>query len=425
MSTPSDLAASAQRVIADLKELAALTSDAQGAQRVAWGPVWRKARAWFQAKVQQELGLTVSSDSAGNHHVVLPGSSDATVIVASHLDSVPNGGWLDGCLGVLAGLEALRRQAGRKDRKATLRLIDWADEEGARFGRSLVGSGAAGGSLNIEDIRNLKDRQGVTQADALKENGVDIETMLNAHRELKQIKARAYLELHIEQGPVLESLNKPTGVVLGTFGVERHMLKFSGQAAHSGSTPIPMRRDAFLAAAQFALEVRQIGLRHSKPGANVVCTCGIVKVEPCIVTAVPGVCEISIDQRALDARVLAAMLAEARAAAEKAARDNNVTLEWKKLWTIEPRPFDPHLLQLCEEAVRAVTGDATRLPSGPLHDAAEMVPHMPTVMMFAYSARGLSHCKEEDTPLPHLEKTIQAFLLLVDKTVASVDTNPK
>lgn len=425
MSTPTDLAASAQRVIADLKELAALTSDAQGAQRVAWGPVWRKARAWFQAKVEQELGLTVSTDSAGNRHVVLPGSSDTTVIVASHLDSVPNGGWLDGCLGVLAGLEALRRQASRKNRTSTLRLIDWADEEGARFGRSLVGSGAAGGSLNIEDIRNLKDRQGVTQADALKENGVNIETMLSAHQELKKIKARAYLELHIEQGPVLESLNKPTGVVLGTFGVERHMLKFIGQAAHSGSTPIPMRRDAFLAAAQFALEVRQIGLRHSKPGANVVCTCGIVKVEPCIVTAVPGVCEISIDQRALDARVLAVMLAEAKAAAEKAARDNNVTLEWKKLWTIEPRPFDPHLLQLCEEAVREVTGDATRLPSGPLHDAAEMVPHMPTVMMFAYSARGLSHCKEEDTPLPHLEKTIQAFLLLVDKTVASADKNPK
>ena len=420
MSIAPDLSASAQRVIADLKELAALTSDDHGAQRVAWGPVWRKAREWFRGKVEKELGLKIQTDSAGNNHVVLPGASDATVIVASHLDSVPNGGWLDGCLGVLAGLEALRRYAGQKDRPVTLRLIDWADEEGARFGRSLVGSGAAGGSLNIEDIRNLKDRQGVTQAEALKENGVDIETMLNAHRELKQVKAKACLELHIEQGPVLEAMNKPTGVVLGTFGVERHMLKFTGQAAHSGSTPIPMRRDAFLAAAQFALEVRQIGLRHTKPGANVVCTCGIVKVEPCIVTAVPGVCEISIDQRALDAQVLAAMLAEAKAAAEKAARDNNVTLEWKKLWTIEPRPFAPHLLQLCEEAVREITGDAPRLPSGPLHDSAEMVPHMPTVMMFAYSARGLSHCKEEDTPLPHLEKTIMAFLRLTEKTLASV-----
>lgn len=416
----NDLASSAQRVIADLKELASLTGDAQGAQRVAWGPVWRKARSWFQGKVERELGLNIATDAAGNNHVVLPGSSDETVIVASHLDSVPNGGWLDGCLGVLSGLEALRRYARQPHRKATLRLIDWADEEGARFGRSLVGSSAAGGSLNPEDLRNLKDRAGVTQADALKENGVDLDRMLEAHQALKAIKSKAQLELHIEQGPVLEAMNKPTGVVLGTFGVERHMIKFCGQAAHSGSTPIPMRRDAFLAAAQFALEVRQIGLRHSKPDANVVCTCGIVKVEPCIVTAVPGVCEISLDQRALNAGTLAAMLAEAKSAAEKAARENTVALEWKKLWTIEPRLFDPALIALAKEAAMEVTGDAPLLPSGPLHDSAEMVPHMPVVMLFAYSARGLSHCKEEDTPLPQLDLTIRSFLLLIEKTLARI-----
>jgi len=411
---------SAQRVVSDLRELAQLTSDENGAQRVAWGPIWRTARSWFAQKVKHELGLPVATDSAGNNHVVLPGKSDRTVILASHLDSVPNGGWLDGCLGVIAGLEALRREAASGECAVTLRLIDWADEEGARFGRSLVGSSAAGGSLNVEDIRNLKDRAGITQADAMRDDGVNIDTMLDAHKQLKQINARAYLELHIEQGPVLESMNKSTGTVLGTFGVERHMLKFTGQAAHSGSTPIPMRRDAFLAAAQFALAVRAIGLKHSKPGANVVCTCGIVKVEPGIVTAVPGVCEISIDQRALDANVLAAMYAEAQAASQTAAKDNNVSVEWKRLWSINPRPFDPTLLRLCDEAVREATGDAPRLPSGPLHDSAEMVPHMPVVMMFAHSARGLSHCKEEDTPVEHLEKSIRAFLLLVEKTLAHV-----
>jgi len=411
---------SAQRVVSDLRELAQLTSDENGAQRVAWGPIWRTARSWFAQKVKHELGLPVATDSAGNNHVVLPGKSDRTVILASHLDSVPNGGWLDGCLGVIAGLEALRREAASGECAVTLRLIDWADEEGARFGRSLVGSSAAGGSLNVEDIRNLKDRAGITQADAMRDDGVNIDTMLDAHKQLKQINARAYLELHIEQGPVLESMNKSTGTVLGTFGVERHMLKFTGQAAHSGSTPIPMRRDAFLAAAQFALAVRAIGLKHSKPGANVVCTCGIVKVEPGIVTAVPGVCEISIDQRALDANVLAAMYAEAQAASQTAAKDNNVSVEWKRLWSINPRPFDPTLLRLCDEAVREATGDAPRLPSGPLHDSAEMVPHMPVVMMFAHSARGLSHCKEEDTPVEHLENSIRAFLLLVEKTLAHV-----
>src|SRR5262245_15546065 len=411
----------AERVIADLRELAARTSTPAGAQRLAWGPVWREARGWFKTKIA-ELGLRIETDSAGNNWVTLPGASPKTVIVGSHLDSVPNGGWLDGCLGVMAALEALRLHAASPP-PVTIKLVDWADEEGARFGRSLLGSSAAAGSLQVDDVRDLKDRQGTKLVDALAENGVALDRMLDAHAELKGIDARAYLELHIEQGPVLEAMQKPTGVVLGTFGVERNMIRFTGQAAHSGSTPIPMRRDAFLAAAQTALECREIATRHSKPGAGVVCTVGIVNVEPKIVTAVPGVCEISLDQRALDPAVLAAMLADARAASERAAADNHVNVEWRNLWRIDPRPFDRRLVQLCEEAVREETGDAPRLPSGPLHDAAEMAPLMPVVMMFAYSSNGLSHCKEEDTPPEHLEKTIRAFLRLVEKTVAHVATS--
>ncbi len=406
---------SSHDVIADLKELAARTATPDGAQRLAWGPVWRDARTWFAGRAA-EIGLEVSTDAAGNNWVTLPGDSPDTVIVGGHLDSVPNGGWLDGALGVTAGLEALRMYAGRRP-PVTLAVVDWADEEGARFGRSLLGSSAAGGSLKVDEVRDLVDKQGTRLVDALKENGVALDRILDAHRSLKKIPARAYLELHIEQGPVLESMNKPTGVVLGTFGVERHMIRFVGQAAHSGSTPIPMRRDAFLAAAQAAIECREIARRYSTPAAGVVCTVGVVTVEPGIVTAVPGVCEISLDQRALDPAVLARMLADARAASERAAAENNVSVEWRTLWRIEPRPFDPRLLDLCESAVREVTGHAPRLPSGPLHDAAEMVPHMPVVMMFAYSSRGLSHCKEEDTPEPYLLQTIDAFLLLVRKTV--------
>ena len=406
------------RVIADLRELASRTSTPDGAQRLAWGPVWREAREWFKAKVAP-LGLPIATDAAGNNWVTLPGASPTTVIVGSHLDSVPNGGWLDGCLGVLAALEALRMHAGSTP-PVTLKLVDWADEEGARFGRSLFGSSAAAASLKLDDVRELTDRQGTRLVDALAENGVSLDRMGDAHRELKAIDARAYLELHIEQGPVLESMNKPTGVVIGTFGVERHMIRFIGQAAHSGSTPIPMRRDAFLAAAQTALECREIAKRHSKPDAGVVCTVGVVNVEPKIVTAVPGVCEISLDQRALDAAVLAAMHRDAREASERCARENNVRVEWKHLWRIDPRPFDPTLVRLCEEAVREETGDAPRLPSGPLHDAAEMVPHMPVVMMFALSSNGLSHCKEEDTPDRYLEKAIRAYLRLIEKTVAHV-----
>lgn len=407
------------RVISDLKELAALTSTAEGAQRLAFGPVWRKAREWYTGKLK-DMGLTIHTDSAGNNWTTLNGSSDKTLIIGSHLDSVPNGGWLDGCLGVIVGLEVLRRAQARGTPPVTIKVVDWADEEGARFGRSLFGSSAASGSLNLNDVRHLKDKAGVSLPEALKENRIDFDKILNAASELKEINAKAYLELHIEQGPVLESMNKSTGVVLGTFGVERHMLTFTGQAAHSGSTPIPMRKDSFLAAAQFALACRDIGLKHSKPGANVVCTCGVVKVSPGIVTAVPGSTEISLDQRALDAKVLAAMHEEAVAASEKAARDNNVQVEWKKIWTIEPRLFDGNLIELCKEAVKETTGDCPLLPSGPLHDAAEMVPLMPVVMMFAFSRNGLSHCKEEDTPLDHLDRTIRAFLRLADNTIGAI-----
>jgi N-carbamoyl-L-amino-acid hydrolase len=410
----------ASRVIRDLRELASKTSNERGAQRVCWGPIWRDARAWFQAKIE-ELGLSVWRDSAGNAWATLPGASDKTVIIGSHLDCVPSGGWLDGCFGVVTGIEVLRHflEKGEKP-PVTIKVVDWADEEGARFGRSLLGSSAAAGTLNVEDVRHLKDRNGALLVDALKENGIELDKMLDARKELAKIDGRAYLEVHIEQGPVLESWKKSTGVVIGTFGVERHMIRFTGQAAHSGSTPIEMRRDAFLAAAQTSLACREIGRKYSKPGAGVVCTVGVVNVEPKFVTAVPGRCEMSLDQRALDPKVLAAMHEEAHAAAAQAAKDNDVEVAWEHLWRIEPRPFDPTLLGFCKEALMEEMGEAPHLPSGPLHDAAEMVLHMPVVMMFSSSSRGLSHCKEEDTPEAHLVTTINAFIRLVDKTVAHV-----
>jgi allantoate deiminase len=408
---------SAHDVVANLKELAKLTSTADGAQRLAWGPVWRDARKWFNGKLS-EIGITPEIDAAGNSWATLTGTSDRTVIIGSHLDSVPNGGWLDGCLGVMVGLEALRTFKDQRP-PVTIKVVDWADEEGARFGRSLLGSSAAAGSLQVSEVEHLVDKTGVKLVDALRDNGIELSGMHESQKYLKAINAKAYLELHIEQGPVLESMNKATGVVQGTFGVERHLLRFVGQAAHSGSTPIPMRKDAFLAAAESALAFRDIANTYTTPKARVVCTVGTVKVEPGIVTAVPGVCEISLDQRALEPDVLAKMLADARAASWTIASKNNVSVEWKRIWKIDPRPFDPKLIALCDEAVREVTGDAPHLPSGPLHDAAEMVPYMPVVMMFAYSSNGLSHCKEEDTPAAYLLKTIEAFLLLVKKVVYS------
>ncbi|HEY1088878.1 MAG TPA: M20/M25/M40 family metallo-hydrolase, partial [Archangium sp.] len=252
-------------MIADLKELKALTSDDRGgAQRVAWGPVWRQTREWFQQKLQKELGLGTHRDPAGNLWATLPGKSKKSLVIGSHLDSVPSGGWLDGCLGVIAGLEVLRRAKADGVPPLTIHVVDWADEEGARFGRSLMGSAASAGALDAQkELAHLVDRNGIKLPDALKENGIELSELHQAKAYFDGLDAVAYLELHIEQGPVLESLKKPAGVVLGTMGVERHNLRFLGQAAHSGAAPIHLRQDAFLAAAEFALACRDISVQYS------------------------------------------------------------------------------------------------------------------------------------------------------------------
>ena len=413
-----------KRVIADLEELAELTSDPRGAQRVAWGPIWRKTRDWFTAKLQAELGIAPHRDGAGNLWATLPGKSSKSLVIGSHLDSVPGGGWLDGCLGVLAGLEVLRLERAKGTPALTLHLVDWADEEGARFGRSLMGSAASAGALEAEtELAHLVDRQGVTLPEALAENGVTLAGMGTARAYFDTLDAVAYLELHIEQGPVLEAMKKPVGVVLGTMGVERYNLKFIGQAAHSGAAPIHLRKDAFLAAAEFALGCREISIKYSgkTPRTRVVATCGVVKVEPNFVTAVPGSTEISIDLRALDAKVLKRMLADAKRVSQKAAKKHLAKVEWSPLLHIPPRLFDETLMKFVRASIKEVCGSAPELPSGPLHDAAEMAAVVPTAMVFAMSSPGISHTRLEDTPVPALDKSIQAFLRTVDRTLEHFD----
>jgi N-carbamoyl-L-amino-acid hydrolase len=409
----------ADRVIAELEELRALTGDEHGAQRVAWGPVWLAAREWFAQKLQ-DLPVEHHLDAAGNRWVTLPGVSEQALVLGSHLDSVPNGGWLDGCLGVMAGLEILREFAAKYDGKppVTIKLVDWADEEGARFGRSLFGSSAFAGTHSIEADRVRTDRDGITLEAALAQCGLDVTRVSDAAAERKNLAA--YLELHIEQGPILEREGKPLAVVTGTKGVERWAITFSGQEAHSGSTPMTARRDALAAAAKLALEIRPIAKKH--PLA--VATMGSVRTFPGIVTAVVGRCETTLDMRDLDASVLAQMLAEARAASERFAAEEGCTVAWSKIWSIEPIPFSPQLMALCDQAIAETLNEANvpQLPSGPLHDAAEVSRlGVPTVMMFVQSLNGLSHNAAEDTKLEHLELAVAAFGRLAEKTAAWVN----
>ena len=402
-----------KRTVAELKELRALTGDVDGAQRVAWTDTWEQARAWLRDKVA-ETGAVETIDAAGNQWFTLAGGSERAVLIGGHIDSVPNGGWLDGALNVVAGLEVLRRIAEDGAPPVGVRLVNWADEEGARFGRSLFGSSAAAGSMADQDeLRELVDGNGVALPDALAEHGVDLDRAPDAHAELDS--AAAYLELHIEQGPVLESLGLPLGVVQGTFGVERHRITWRGQAAHAGSTPMAERRDALAGAAKLALEIREIARRT---GGGAVCTSGNVSCKPGIVTSVVETAEQLLDQRDLNSTRLAAMLSEAQAASERFAAEERIEVAWEKIWSIEPILFDDTLLDFCEEAVKEAAGSSHRLPSGPLHDAAEVSrAGVPTVMLFVQSLRGLSHTKLEDTKESHLELAVAALHRLAAKTV--------
>ena len=403
-----------QRTIAELKELRVLTGDDDGAQRVAFTPMWAKTRGWLRERFAG-LPVEMHTDAAGNFWATLRGESEQELLLGGHMDSVPNGGWLDGCLNVLAGVEVLRRMHAEFGGKppVTVRVVDWADEEGARFGRSLFGSSACSGNLDLAEARGLVDKAGVRLPDALQVQGIDLERAKESGVELA--KAAAYLELHIEQGPVLLDMDLPLGAVLGTFGVERHAITFRGQAAHSGSTPMRRRKDAFLAAARMSPEMYEIAARS---GAGV-CTIGSCTTKPGIVTSVVEECRITLDQRHLDPAALAVMLREAREASEQFAREGHVEVAWERLWHIAPRPFDEELIGLCEEAILETCGVGHRLPSGPLHDAAEVArAGVPTVMMFVQSLHGISHNKIEDTKEEHLELAVRAFDRLATKTIA-------
>ena len=401
------------RTVDELKELRELTGDENGAQRVAWTDTWETARGWLRGKVAA-TGAREEIDEAGNQWFTVDGASDRALLIGGHIDSVPNGGWLDGCLNVMAGVEVLRRIAADGKPPLTVRLVNWADEEGARFGRSLFGSSAAAGSMADQDeLRMRHDANGIALPDALRDHGVDLDGAIAARSQLES--AVAYLELHIEQGPVLESMELPLGVVLGTFGVERHLVTWTGQAAHAGSTPMDKRRDALAGAAELALEIRPIA---AEVGDGAVCTSGGVVCKPGIVTSVVETAEQLLDQRHLDAAKLARLLSLAQEAGERFAREENIEVSWNRIWNIEPILFDPKLIELADESVREVCGTSHRLPSGPLHDAAEVArAGIPTVMVFVQSLRGLSHTKLEDTKEDHLELSVQALDRLTTKAL--------
>ena len=389
------------RVVADLRELANRTGGPEGSRRLAWTPDWLQARAFFRESLAT-LPVEIEEDEAGNLWAILRGEKPDTLLVGSHLDSVPKGGWLDGALGVMAGVELLRAVAAEGTPPVTVACVDWADEEGARFSRSLFGSGASMGTLDIEVLRGLTDKEGGRLPEILAAHGVDIDNLDGARTRMADVKA--YVEVHIEQGPILEQKGLGIATVTGTKGIERERLVFRGQAAHAGTMPMEMRRDSFRAAARFALAIAEIGERHEG-----VTTVGHAQCWPGVVTAVAGETRITMDMRHISAESLKAMFDEAHEAAAAAAAAEGCTIEWEHIFRIPPMPFHPKLLDSAHRHVRDIEGHDFELPSGALHDASEVAREIPTVMIFSSSIAGLSHTKEEDTPDAHLEMAADAF----------------
>ncbi len=418
------------RVVADLLELRSLTSQpveggiAQtvcgrpsdgpplGSARLAWTEPGVRAREWF-ASTFDGIPVETTTDPAGNLWVTLPGARPDRIVLGSHLDSVPNGGWLDGCLGVLAGAEVLRGlHRDGVELPVSVSVVDWADEEGARFGRSLFGSGAVAGTLDVAAVSELVDNAGRRLADVVSEHGVEMSTVMTAGDVLSSIVASA--ELHIEQGPLLEAGGLRLAALHGILGVERRMVRLKGQACHAGATPIAMRRDPTVAAARMAVAIRELGVRH-----DAFTTVGVWRVHPSVPTAVNGRTEFSVDMRHLSRDVLDELVLGLDQLVAEIAGEERVESEIDVLWSIDPNAFHPDLVEFASDVVEARSGLRHVMPSGPMHDSAEMSrAGIPTVMLFTPSKLGLSHTHIEDTDEADIELGVAAFDDLVRRMIA-------
>jgi N-carbamoyl-L-amino-acid hydrolase len=401
----------ARRVIGDLRELAERTSDDRGAQRLAWSETWREARA-FLGELLAEIGIEPELDPAANLWARLEGADPGAPALAlgSHVDSVPDGGWLDGALGVMAALGVLRAWAASSaPPPRPLLFVDWADEEGARFGRSLFGSSAWTGTLDPTELEAVRDAHGELASDALAVDGVELGSLGEPLGE----RPGAYIELHIEQGPVLETEGHPVSAVAGCAGVERRRLRFHGQASHAGTTPMDVRRDPGLVAFASGLSVERIARQHGGVG-----TTGVLTLHPGIPTAVPQSAELVVDLRHRDSGELEAMLDEAIDFAREASEARGCEASDEEVWRIAPIRFDSGLVEIASDVVRAAGGRPEPLTSGALHDAAEVARVVPAAMMFCPSVGGISHASAEDTDEGDLVVAIEAFGDLADRILS-------
>ncbi|HTU27914.1 MAG TPA: hydantoinase/carbamoylase family amidase [Solirubrobacteraceae bacterium] len=385
------------------------TDDRSGGRREAWTDVWSAERALLDARAHEaadDAGLIVERDAFANTWYVLPGRQPGTVLVSSHSDCVPGGGWLDGILGVHAGLGVLAAVA-RADRDAadpdrpTLAIVDWADEEGTRFGRSLLGSSAATGALTRSELDALTAADGTPAPEVVAPYGLDPDALGSPSPRLAEVTAA--VELHIEQGPVLEREHRTAAAVAGCLGVRRRRITFRGTAGHAGALAMADRHDPARAAAVFIAETMDAAQQRGG-----LATVGELASEPAFITAVPAVCRASLDIRHAEYEPLDALDAHVTALLD----ESRCTADWTEVYRSDPVDFDAELITAAVETV----GGGSPLRSGPLHDSASLArAGVPTVMLFAPSIAGVSHARAEDTAEADLLEALEALGRLVSR----------
>jgi allantoate deiminase len=378
-------------LVADLEEAARIGADERGGvSRFAWTPELARANEWLVGRLEA-LGLATEIDAAGNVFGRWEEGEGSAVLVGSHLDTVPRGGRFDGALGVLAALAAVRalKSEGLTPRRP-LWLVSFNDEEGCRFQTGMLGSRAFIGDLDLDDWR----RRGV--ADAMDAAGFDFERLPAANA---VDRVGAYLELHIEQGPVLEQEGLDVGIVTGIAGLLGFRVRLTGEANHAGTTPMASRRDALAGAARVVLALRDEARSQPDMTANV----GVLNVQPGGFNVIPGMAEFTIDVRGSDADAFARAERFARETVERIAHEEQLELDVAETHRKPPTPLDPELRKVLEASAEDEGASWRRMPSGAGHDAMVLAKHVPAAMLFVPSRGGISHSPAEFTPPEHCE----------------------
>ena len=382
----------AHRLSDDLQTLAtfsAATLDG-GVTRRAWSKEYIAAQHWLVGRFQ-EAGLTTEVDAAGNIWGRWAVGDLPAIVVGSHIDSVPSGGSFDGCLGVLGGLEAIRslQESGHTPGRQ-IWVVAWMEEEGSAFGAALFGSRAIVGALDLDAAQHLQNLDGEPLRTVMEDAGCSWADLATLPRRLSEICA--YLELHIEQGPLLEDKQIPVGVVTHIVGLECGRVQLTGQANHAGGTPMDLRRDAAVGAARAMLAIRNLAVTR-----GVRATTGQLELRPGAINVVPGYAEFSLDARHHDPIVLEEYIADMIAELNQIAAADSITIGYSSVYTLAPVPLDKRLQDQLRLTCAHLSIQSTDLVSGAGHDAMVIAPRVPTAMLFVPSHAGISHSPEEFT----------------------------